>query len=682
MIPILYDESEEKKRPALAFTTSYICYLAETITCSAVESVEGIFECEFQYPVWGKYYSEIREGRYVCVKHDDTDDIQPFKIYKRSAPLEGNVTFFAHHISYIASRVIVKPYSASSASTALSGISTNSINWNPFSFNWEQIAVNAQFNIDVPTSARAILLGKDSIRATYGGEYKFDKFDIRLMEHRGIEKNVTIRYGKNLTGIDQTIDTQNLYNAIVPYWSGKIEGVDTMVMVEENGGLVRKEGVANENVIAIAKDYSSEFKNMPDSAALKARAEQELAETQPDVPTENIKVNFLQLWQTDDYEDARILQNVSLGDKLSVYYPELGVTAKGVEVIKVEYDVLAERYERMELGKAELKTFTDQIKEEQEEKIEKKQSVFEYLMEREIMEATQKLLNPGSSHVLFYKADTAGTDDQFTLANIVTGNGAMEDAEGILIMDTNDPLTATDVLIINKSGIGFSDAGVSGPYKRSWTLDGHFTTDFISTWELLVNMIRLYGLMEVHKNEEAQFDSNGNLIDDVGGYLGFGYGRIDATTRTDGIMLSNTDNRSAGTPTTNNRYVIATTSGVRMTAGDNSFYLTDNLIQGQASGNAVLHTVNNYIMEIGGDLKIKDASVSGSSELTGFTAGSSPNYTFHIGPATLRIFKGIVIGGTEWTKAEYDALVQRIVDLEENGGGGGGGGGGGTAVFG
>lgn len=680
MIPILYDESEEKKDPALAFTTSYICYLAETITCSAVESVEGIFECEFQYPVWGKYYSEIREGRYVCVKHDDTDSIQPFKIYKRSAPLEGNVTFFAHHLSYKASGVIVKPYSAGSAASALSGIGTNAINWNPFTFRSER-ALNGEFHVDTPTSARSILLGKESIRATYGGEYKFDKFTIMLMEHRGIEKNVTIRYGKNLTGIDQTIDTQNLYNAIVPYWSGKIEGVDTMVMVEENGGLVRKEGVADRNVVAIAKDYSSEFKNMPTSAELKARAEQELAETQPDVPTENIKVNFLQLWQTDDYEDVRILQSVSLGDKLSVYYPELGVTAEGVEVIKVEYDVLAERYERMELGRAELKTFTDQIKEEQEEKIEKKQSVFEYLMEREIMEATQMLLNPGSSHVLFYKADAAGTDDEFTLANIVTGNGAMEDAEGILIMDTNDPLTATNVLIINKAGIGFSDEGISGPYKRSWTLNGHFTTDFISTWELMVNMIRLYGLMEVHKNAEVQFDSNGNVIDDVGGYLGFGYGRIDATTRTDGIMLSNTDNRSAGTPTTNNRYVIATTSGVRMTAGDNSFYLTDNLIQGQASGNAVLHAVNNYIMEIGGDLKIKDASVSGSSELTGFTAGSAPNYTFHIGPATLRIFKGIVIGGTEWTEAEYNALVQRIVDLEENGGGGGGGGGG-TAVFG
>ena len=669
MIPILYDESEEKKDPALAFTTSYICYLAETITCSAVENVEGIFECEFQYPVWGKYYSEIKEGRYVCVKHDDTDDIQPFKIYKRSAPLEGNVTFFAHHLSYKASGVIVKPYSAGSAASALSGIGTNAINWNPFTFRSER-ALNGEFHVDSPTSARSILLGKESIRATYGGEYKFDKFTIMLMEHRGIEKNVTIRYGKNLTGIDQTIDTQNLYNAIVPYWSGKIEGVDTMVMVEENGGLVRKEGVSDKNVVAIAKDYSSEFKNMPNSATLKARAEQELAETQPDVPTENIKVNFLQLWQTDDYDDVRILQTVSLGDKLSVYYPELGVTAEGVEVIKVEYDVLAERYERMELGKAELKTFTDQIKEEQEEKIEKKQSVFEYLMEREIMEATQKLLNPGSSHVLFYKADVAGTDDQFTLANIVTGNGAMEDAEGILIMDTNDPLTATDVLIINKSGIGFSDAGVSGPYKRSWTLDGHFTTDFISTWELLVNMIRLYGLMEVHENAEATLDENGNLKDPIGGYIGFGKGYT-GVEPTNGIMISNEPDIHG----INRRYLIATNQGVRITAGDNAFYLLDNEIEGSATTQqAVLKLLHDFVIAIGGTIKV-------GNSLTNLQDGQTATYT--MGGGTITACKGIVVGGTNGiTQAQWDALNTRVNNIAAGGGGGGSGGDVAIAVFG
>lgn len=670
MIPILYDESEEKKDPALAFTTSYICYLAETITCSAVESVEGIFECEFQYPVWGKYYSEIREGRYVCVKHDDTDSIQPFKIYKRSAPLEGNVTFFAHHLSYKASGVIVKPYSAGSAASALSGIGTNAINWNPFTFRSER-ALNGEFHVDIPTSARSILLGKESIRATYGGEYKFDKFTIMLMEHRGIEKNVTIRYGKNLTGIDQTIDTQNLYNAIVPYWSGKIEGVDTMVMVEENGGLVRKEGVADRNVVAIAKDYSSEFKNMPDSAALKARAEQELAETQPDVPTENIKVNFLQLWQTDDYDDVRILQSVSLGDKLSVYYPELGVTAEGVEVIKVEYDVLAERYERMELGKTELKTFTDKIKEEQQEQIEKKQSVFEYLMEREILELTQKMLNPGESHVLFYKADTSGTDDHYSLANIVTGSGAMDDAEGILITSNTDLKDGNaKVMLINNSGIAFSESGIDGPYTRGWTLDGKLRTDYIATWELLVNMIRLYGLMEVHKNAEVQLDSNGNVIDDVGGYIGYGEGYTGATT-TKGIMLSN----EPDTHGINRRYLIATNEGVRITAGDNAFYLLDNEIEGSATTQqAVLKLLHDFVIAIGGTIKV-------GNSLSNLQDGQTATYT--MGGGTITACKGIVVGGTNGiTQAQWDALNTRVNNIAAGGGGGGSGGDVAIAVFG
>lgn len=678
MIPMLYDSTEKEFG-----RSGVICFLGECISCIVTEELNGIYECEFVYPVTGKYYSEIIEGRFIGSRHDDKpEDIQPYKIYKKSAPLSGRVTFYAHHLSYGASNVIIAPMSGSNPASIMSAFKSNSINANPYTF-WSSKGGNSPFELTVPTSMRTALMGKkDSVLSTYGGEFEFDKWQIKLHGSRGVKTDVTIRYGKNLTGIDQTINTENLYNAIIPYWSGKIEGVDVLIMPEGDDRIVTVEDVSE--VKPIAKDFSSDFKNAPEVSDLIAKAEQVLRDETPWIPKENIKVSFIHLWQTDEYENVASLQRVSIGDKVSVYYPQLGVTAEDFEVIKTVYNVLDERYDSMELGTVLIPTFIEQMKQEQEEKIEENMTVFEVLMNAEIERATKLLMNPGSSHVLFYKGQSVEAEDgsySIPSSAMVTGNGTLEDPEGILIMDTNDPSTAQDVLIINKSGIGFSESGINGPYRNSWTLDGRFTTDFIATWEIMVNMIRLYGLMEVHENAEAETDGSGNLIDPIGGYLGFGYGRIDASTRTEGIMLSNTDNRSSGTPTTNNRYVIATTSGVRMTAGDNSFYLTDNLIQGQASGNAVLHAVNNYIMEIGGDLKIKDASISGSSELTGFTAGSSPNYTFHIGPATLRIFKGIVIGGTEWTQAEYDALIQRIVALE-NSGGGGGGGGGGTAVFG
>ena len=215
-------------------------------------------------------------------------------------------------------------------------------------------------------------------------------------------------------------------------------------------------------------------------------------------------------------------------------------------------------------------------------------------------------------------------------------------------------------------GVTTDYQGDQTTWNAGLTVDGDAVLRALSTVSIDTELLNLYGLMTVYQQQDQS---------NIGGYIGYGKGYTGANP-TDGIMLSSTNNRDAGTPTTNNRYVIITTKGARIAAGDNYFYLTDNLVEGQSSGNAVIHAVNNIVMEIGGALKIKDASVLGSSELTGFTAGEAPSYTFHIGPATLRIFKGIVIGGTEWTKAEYDALVARIDS------GGGGGSGGGTAVFG
>ena len=667
MIPMLYESTETEFG-----RSGVICFLGECISCIVTEELNSIYECEFVYPVTGRYYSEIIEGRFVGVRHDDKpEDIQPYEIYKKSASLSGRVTFYAHHLSYGASRVIIAPMSGSNPASIMSAFKSNSINANPYTF-WSSKGGNAPFELTVPTSMRTALMGKkDSVLSTYGGEFEFDKWQIKLHGSRGVKTDVTIRYGKNLTGIDQTINTENLYNAIIPYWSGKIEGVDVLIMPEGDDRIVTVEDVSE--VKPIAKDFSSDFKNAPEVSDLIAKAEQVLRDETPWIPKENIKVSFIHLWQTDEYENVASLQRVSIGDKVSVYYPQLGVTAEDFEVIKTVYNVLDERYDSMELGTVLVPTFIEQMKQEQEEKIEENMTVFEVLMNAEIERATKLLMNPGSSHVLFYKGQSVEAEDgsySIPSSAMVTGNGTLEDPEGILIMDTNDPSIAQDVLIINKSGIGFSESGINGPYKRSWTLDGRFTTDFIATWEIMVNMIRLYGLMEVHKNAEAQLDSNGNVIDDIGGYIGYGEGYTGATT-TKGIMLSN----EPDTHGINRRYLIATNEGVRIAAGDNAFYLLDNEIEGSATTQqAVLKLLHDFAIAIGGTIKV-------GNSLTGLQDGQTATYT--MGGGTITACKGIVVGGTNGiTQAQWDALNTRVNNIAAGGGGGGSGGGVAIAVFG
>ena len=103
MIPILFDQTEK------LFTSGGLGFLADCTRCQVSQERNGIFECEFEYPITGPLYDKIQERRIIFATHDDSGDPQPFDIYARSAPINGLVTFYAHHISYRLSNSVVMP---------------------------------------------------------------------------------------------------------------------------------------------------------------------------------------------------------------------------------------------------------------------------------------------------------------------------------------------------------------------------------------------------------------------------------------------------------------------------------------------------------------------------------------------------------------------------------------------
>ena len=61
-----------------------------------------------------------------------------------------------------------------------------------------------------PSSIRSRLGGtRGSILDTYGGEYEWDGYTIKLHSERGSDKGVTLRYGKNITDITQEENIEN-----------------------------------------------------------------------------------------------------------------------------------------------------------------------------------------------------------------------------------------------------------------------------------------------------------------------------------------------------------------------------------------------------------------------------------------------------------------------------------------
>ena len=489
MIPIIYDKFEEK------FTSNGKGRLTDCTSCIVTEERNGIYECEFQYPITGKFYDDLRNGAIIGVIHDDNHDIQPFDVYSYTAPTNGLVTFYAHHISYRLNNIVLQPFNATSCAQTIANIVPNSINRNPFTF-WTDKNVNTNFGLSHPESVRAILFGQEgSILDVYGkGEYEFDKWDVRLYTNRGSDTGVTVRYGKNLVSINDNVDKSTVCSAIAPYWIGADNVVVYLPEIyvvspsaptvltpwTEQNDIEMTDGseviyFQPAEVIPTPVDFSPDFTGEPTAAQLRTRAYQYLSENTPWIPNENLTIDFAALWQTPEYENVAVLQRVGLCDTVSVYYPELGVTDTNAKVIKVVYNVLLERFDSMEFGKLK-STLTQDIEQGVGDQIynevRSQVSHMDAVMIAAIEHATKEITGGLGGYVVM----TMNADNQ---------------PQELLIMDTPDTSTAVNVWRFNRGGLGHSHSGYNGPYNDvALTQDGKINAAMITTGIMNATLIR------------------------------------------------------------------------------------------------------------------------------------------------------------------------------------------------
>ena len=458
MIPILYDGAETR------FKSNGIGRLAECLSCIVTEERNGIYECAIAYPISGRHYAQLKEGCIIYATHDETRVPQPFDIYKRSAPIDGIVTFNARHISYRLSNAILQPFSAQSCVQAMSLMVTKSVTPNNFTF-WTDKDVTGTFTVSEPRSVKEMLGGTSgSLLDIYGtGEYEWDGWDVKLHLNRGTDNGVTIQYGKNLTDITHEIDTQDTYNAVVPYWVS-----DSGVLATLPEWIYSLASERGEPMKCVTMDLSERFETMPTADQMRAAADSLMRQNASYDPAESIDVNFVALWQTPEYERFAPLQRVKLCDTVSVVYPALGVDVKK-NVIKVTYDTLRERYTQIELGKPHT-SFPDVLKAETAATI-LPQVATKSTIDAAVSAATNLIRGGAGGHV-YMAADANGKPTE------------------IYILDTDSIETAVKVLRINNLGIGFSQSGVGGTYETAWTIDGHFVADFIDTGTLDASLIR------------------------------------------------------------------------------------------------------------------------------------------------------------------------------------------------
>lgn len=508
MIPVLYASTDTTAQ----FSTNGLGRLGDVISCIVEEERNGKFELEMEYPVGGVHFDEIAISRIVLAAPADGKSPQPFRIYSITKPINGKVTIYAEHISYQLSHIPVSPFGPeTAAASALQGLKAHAAEACPFDF-WTDKTSSGSFTVKEPASIRALLGGTQGsiLDAFGGGEYEWDGYTVKLYLNRGTDSGVTLRYGKNITNIEQEENIENTITGVYPYWKGDVDGEETLVTMTEK--VLHHASAANYPYQRTATlDCSSAFQEAPTEAQLRSYATSYMQNNGIGVPKINIKVEFLPLWQTEEYKDIANLERVRLCDTVTVIFEKLGITATA-KVVKTRYDVLKDRYAEIELGEARTK-LADAVK--SDIKAELDASVARY----------KQMIDNARS---FLQAELESLEQIISSANdgnIVFTYDANGNRTQILAMDTQDIQTADKVLLINYAGIGGYSGGYgSQNFKVGITTDGSVVAESIAAGTikaalLMGNVFKVGGsgafgdgVIEVYNSNDVligKWDKNG-----------------------------------------------------------------------------------------------------------------------------------------------------------------------------
>lgn len=339
MIPCLYDSRETK------FNHNGIGKLADAQSCTVTEKRNGSYELKLICPADGIHAEMLEEGNIILAKPSDTMQPQPFRIYKITTPIDGKLEVQARHISYQLNFITVSPFSVSGCAGAVQGLKSHAASDCPFSV-WTDVASSAMFTVSVPASFRNCLGGMEgSVLDTFGGEFEWDRYTVKFHRARGADHNVHIVYGKNLTDFKMEKSIENTITGVHPYWVDN----ETQAVMElpEKVVMVSRKSVPYQKITVL--DCTSAFQEKPSEAALREYAQDYIDTTSLTEPEVDIKIDFIQLWNTPGYEDVVQAEQVSLCDTVHVYISKLGIEASS-KVTETEYDSLLERYNSITLS--------------------------------------------------------------------------------------------------------------------------------------------------------------------------------------------------------------------------------------------------------------------------------------------------------------------------------------------
>lgn len=302
----------------------------------------------------------------------------------------------------------------------------------------------------------------------WGGEVQRREYTIYINKRIGIDRGFTIREGKNLIGFESTSNIDNLVTRAIGQGYNGILGnyIDSPLIGSYNRIYT---SVIKYDDIKVKDEYSEEGYDTLEQAQaeLDRRIGEEFSKNDIDKIKASYTINFVQLEKTEEYKNYIVAEKLFIGDDCRVYIPKLNVDIK-VRALSKKYDVLAQKTKEIKLSNY----------------IEAKSLSIKQIVDKlESIDSTETILQLAKDNAT--SLIKGGLKNSYVIVR----------ENEILIMDTKDINTATNVWRWNSGGLGHSSTGYYGTYGTAITQDGAIVASFITTGILNANLIRA-GIIE------------------------------------------------------------------------------------------------------------------------------------------------------------------------------------------
>ena len=337
----------------------------------------------------------------------------------------------------------------------------------------------------------------------WGGHLTRNNWQIGIMNSIGTDNGVVVRYAKNLKNIDVQYDWTNVVTKILPV------GYDGLTLDEVYLYSETQYDIPYTKVVRFDQDvddtpYRDEDGKLNEEAYKEA--------LQNDLRTQAIAYLNENCIPKVNYElNANLEKITDVGDTIQVIDERLGINIM-TSLISFDYNCILEKYTTLEFGnfRKSVSDLTTYINTTSTEIADEISSATKVTLQTELEQATSEIWGVlGNSYVLV-------------------------EGDKILIVDSLPKETATNVIMLNSAGIGFSNTGINGTFTSAWTIDNvlnmaninviNLTADLIKGGALkLGSNLNQNGILEVYdeaNNLIAQLDKNGlrmNATD--GGYI-------------------------------------------------------------------------------------------------------------------------------------------------------------------